>query len=473
MSARRYAEEFVHPDDAWMLSLEVETLVGNMGADDFRQLEHRIVRRDGEVRHIVVCYKLQRNAKGEPRKTLGVNQDITERKLAEEQLLKAMQDAEEANRIKSVFLANMSHEIRTPMNGLMGMLQLMQGSNTQPALEEYIDIAIRASKRLTRLLSDILDISKVEAGKMQLSSEPFVIRETLESLVQLFEPMAMARGLGLGIRIDEKIPETLVGDGFRLQQVLGNLVGNAVKFTLSGGVHIDIHELPVRRENQCRLLFCVSDTGIGISDETLSKLFTPFSQESGRYRHRFDGAGLGLAITRQLTELMGGTIATVSEEGRGSSFYLSLPFCLAETNETTETSSRVLNAGENCSVLLVEDDVISRLVAEHLLIRSGFTVLSAEDGQQALDLLKKESFDLVILDVQMPVLDGLQTTRVIRRGGVGEDIREIPIIAMTARAMEEDKQVIAQVGMDGYVEKPVELERLLEEIHRVRRIRMA
>ena len=381
--------------------------------------------------------------------------------------MQAKQEAEAASRAKSVFLANMSHEIRTPINGLMGMLQLMQGSNVQPEHEEYINTAMRSSKRLTRLLSDILDISKVEAGKMQLSAEPFELRNTLESLMQLFEHTALEKGLDLDIRIDAAIPDTLIGDGYRLQQIMANLVGNAVKFTLKGGVHVTVCALPVSDNNQCRLLFTVTDSGIGISDEILGRLFAPFSQDLDRYRHQFGGVGLGLAITRQLTELMGGTIAVESEEGKGCTFYVSLPFGVEDITSKAVENKPVCNNRHDCSVLLAEDDTVSRIVAEQLLARSGFNVRSVENGKKVLDLLKKESFDLVIMDVQMPLLDGLQATRVIREGGVGEDRQTIPIIAMTARAMDGDKQLIADAGMDGYVEKPVDFDRLLEEITRL------
>jgi len=465
MLLETYVKEFFHPEDVALMDHEVTNILSTTVPNDFRQTEHRIIRRDGEVRHIAVRYRILRNEQGELFKTIGVNQDITEQKIAEAKLLKAKQEAEAANRAKSVFLANMSHELRTPINGLMGMLQLMQASKPQPEHEEYIDNAIRSSKRLTRLLSDILDISRVEAGKMQVSYEPFLFRDSLDSLFQLFVPMAKAKGIDLRMFVDDSIPRNLVGDALRLQQIIGNLIGNAVKFTLRGGVKVAVHSLVPFGTDPCRLLFCVADTGIGIADHTVGKLFTPFVQEEERYRHQFGGAGLGLAIAKQLTELMGGSLAVASEEGKGSTFYLCLPFGLVESSKEEDPVVEPETYGiGRYTVLLAEDDAISRMVAEQLLSRAGFSVTGVQDGQQALAALRKTAFDLVIMDVQMPLLDGVQATRVIREGGAGEHNRGVPIIAMTACAMREDKEIILRSGMDGYVEKPMEVGKLLEEI---------
>jgi len=467
MEVGKYARELVHPDDGWMVADEISKIFKNPDPDNATHLEHRIIRRDGEVRYIAVRYIQLRNSQGEPVKTIGINQDITERKQAEEKLLKAKQEAEAANRAKSVFLANMSHEIRTPINGLMGMLQLLQESNRQPEQDEYIKLAIQSSRRLTRLLSDILDISRVEAGKMRISSETFQVRDALETVLQLFIPSVRAKGIQLRLSIDAAIPENITGDAVRLQQIIGNLLGNAVKFTPHGGIDVAVHLLSPVDSNSCRLLFIVADTGIGIADDTLKRLFIPFAQDDARYQHQFGGAGLGLAIVRQLTGLMGGTLAVVSEEGVGSTFYLSLPFGLAGHVGETETVATEIVVPAGLTVLLAEDDAISRVVGTQLLKNAGLQVTAVEDGAQVIERLRTDPFDLVILDVQMPVLDGIETTRAIRKGKAGRGQAKVPIIAMTACAMADDRDRLLGAGMDGYVEKPVEQAALLREVSRI------
>lgn len=467
MPAEVYAGEFFFPEDAWILQHETEQTLLSKEENYQRQLEHRIIRRDGEVRHIVVRYKLIRNSRGEPSKIIGANQDITDRKMVEESWLTAKREAEDANQAKSVFLANMSHEIRTPLNGLMGMLQLMQTRNSQPALRDYIDISLQSCKRLTNLLTDILDLSRVEAGKMQIKPEPFNFRGNLEAIALLFEPTAMAKGLTLKFTVDPSIPERVVGDSVRLQQIISNLVGNAIKFTAKGAILVEACLLKSEKKEECRILYSVSDSGIGISDEALPRLFNPFVQlESGDSRE-YQGAGLGLVISKRLAELMGGSLAVISETGVGSTFYCNIPMHYAKTSALGGVFVAGGKLPEDLKVLLAEDDEISRMVAKSLLEKFNYTVHTVENGEKALLKLKEEPYDLLILDIQMPVLGGPETARAIRQGMAGEGKRTIPIIALTACAMDGDMEKFMAAGMDGYVGKPVDIQELKDALCRV------
>jgi signal transduction histidine kinase/ActR/RegA family two-component response regulator len=370
--------------------------------------------------------------------------------------------AEAANEAKSAFLANMSHEIRTPLNGIVGMLQLMETTSLTDEQEEYVATAIQSSNRLTRLLSDILDISRVEAGQVKIVREPFDLRDALDAITQLFGPSAREKGLDFRVRVDPGIPDELLGDGPRLQQVLSNIAGNAVKFTDRGAIEVEARRMPRTRPNECRVLFTVADTGIGIGNQALDDLFAPFTQIDSSFSRQYQGAGLGLAITKRLTTLMGGVIAVDSSEGLGSTFYVSIPFGLEDdfpgrTPEPTDTAGET-GVKAPLRVLVVEDDPINLITANRIVKRLGHEAVPAIDGQKALDALREESFDLVLMDVQMPVMDGVETTKRIRSGEAGEGNRRIPIIAMTAYAMLDDRDKFLAAGMDDYLAKPVDIE---------------
>jgi signal transduction histidine kinase/CheY-like chemotaxis protein len=388
-------------------------------------------------------------------------------KQAEEKLIAAKQDAEVANLAKSAFLANMSHEIRTPLNGLMGMLQLMHSSNQQKEQDEFINTAVRSCKRLTNLLSDILDLSRVEAGKMQIIENPFSLRDSLEGIVQLFHPTASSKGLRLSFQIDPAIPDCLIGDVVRIQQILNNLVGNGIKFTQEGGVVIYVQALTSNQDDFFRVLFSVKDTGTGISDTDLEKLFNPFTQVEERARKLSRGAGLGLAISKKLAELMHGNIAVTSKENVGSTFYLSLTLRKCRGLEPQQPMTGLPMVPENLKILLAEDDSISRTVAIKILKLFQCEVQAVENGSEVIAMLKQQDFDCVIVDVQMPVLSGIEAAQAIRRGDSGPEKCDIPIIAMTACAMSGDREKIIAAGIDGYVEKPIDIIMLRKEIFHV------
>ena len=399
---------------------------------------------------------------------VGLFRDVTERAQTLACLRQARDVAESANRSKSEFLANMSHEIRTPLNGVTGMLQLLEETSPTEEQREYISLALTSTVRLARLLTDILDLSRIEAGKLAMESRPFSLEEVRQSTLSLLSMAAREKGLSLEFHLDARLPEKVMGDQARLQQIVFNLVGNGIKFTDGGGVRINASPLPGRGEAEIRVLFTVEDSGIGISDGLLKKIFHPFEQGEASYVRRFQGAGLGLSIVRRLVQLLGGTLA-VENRPDGTTFYLSLPFGLPDEKASAERhqagQQQAPMAGRR--VLVVEDDEISSQTVTFMLERCGHRVAAASNGQEALARLREERFDVVIMDIQMPVMDGVEATRRIRSDVSFTEGGRIPIIAMTAYAMAGDREKFLAAGMDGYVPKPVNMDALRETLERV------
>lgn len=334
--------------------------------------------------------------------------------------------------------------------------------------EEYIDSAIASSGRLAQLLTDILDLSRVEAGRMALDEEPFDLKEAILEVCELFSLSFKQAGLSLQCDVDPTIPYALIGDKLRIQQVLNNIVGNALKYTDSGQVQVGAYTQSTTRVDRYRVLFVVSDTGIGISDDKIDTLFQSFTQVSSGYQRQFEGAGLGLAICKRLAKLMGGNFAIESEEGKGTTIYFSLPMDIVQGVEIKEVGKDKPkpkpSSVHGLKILVVEDDYVNGYAIHTMLEKSGCEAQLASNGLEAIEFLQQGEYDVVLMDIQMPKMDGIEATEAIRSGKAGAQNTEMPIVAMTAYAMDGDRKTFLDAGMDDYVAKPVDKTLLLEAI---------
>ena len=381
-----------------------------------------------------------------------------------EDLEKAMRAALAASQAKSEFLANMSHELRTPMNGLLGMLDVVLDSHVEPEQQDQLETAQRCAYSLLALLNDILDLSKIEAGKMMLENIPFNVRTVLEDCVKSYQATAMQKKIGLHFEVDLSAPTQILGDPLRLRQVAANLLSNAVKFTDRGWVCLRLSAQPAAGKNesgsQVNMIIHVSDTGPGIEADKLPFIFDKFTQADGSITRKYGGTGLGLAITRRLAGMQGGQVQVESKVGKGSTFTVTIPCELVKTLQTAPAERRReitarQRAASEVRVLLVEDNLVNQKVVMAILRKQGFQIDVANDGREALTKLEASGWNyaLVLMDIQMPVLDGLETTRAIRRDPRWQNL---PIIAMTAHAMNGDRERCLQAGMNAYISKPVQ-----------------
>ncbi len=386
-----------------------------------------------------------------------------------DELTRTKKEAIAATEAKALFLANMSHEIRTPMNGIVGMVDILKQTDLTPVQDEYLSIIESSGENLLTIINDILDYSKIEAGGIELEHIPFKLNFELNSVVNMLKIMADKKGLFLKLDIDEMTPDVLVGDPVRLKQIIINLVNNAIKFTEKGGVSISVEPQKLNGKNAVIIQFKISDTGIGISEEGKNRLFQSFSQVDKSTTRKFGGTGLGLAISKSLSEMMGGEIGVESVVGKGSTFWFTASFEMTSEEKFLESIQKNFyqNDSENSFVkhlyiLLAEDNKINQKVASVILNKMGHTLDIVNNGKEALERFEQNIYDLIFMDIQMPEMDGMEATKLIREFENRENrTKKIPIIAMTANTMEGDREKYLQIGMNDYVSKPFKSEELI------------
>jgi PAS domain S-box-containing protein len=439
-----------------------------------RNFEAELRIKDGTVRQFMFNMLLLTDEEGEPI-FAALARDITELKRNEAELVKAKEEAERSLKVKERFLANMSHEIRTPMNGVIGMLDLINSTELNAEQKDYVQTMRRSSETLLNILNDILDLSKIEAGKMQLNEAPVALEEIFEKLTALFSQVARNKNNTLKCDFSEGLPQYIIADQTRLLQILSNLTSNALKFTENGEVNIRVSSVWTKGKFH-KIKVEVRDSGIGITPENLKLLFSAFSQVDTSSRKTFGGTGLGLVISKELCRLMKGEIGVESELGKGSAFWFTF-----ETKETTisPTQQKVANTEiklENFfseykpTVLLVDDNFVNRKVASEILKKAGCVVDTAESGKQAIALVAatfspdKQYYDAIFMDIQMPDMDGIETTQHLREQfGVN-----LPtVVAMTAYSMKEDRERFLSQGMDDYVPKPIRAQVLIQKVKEI------
>ncbi len=391
-----------------------------------------------------------------------VARDITKQIMYENELIAAKDKSEESTMLIEAFLANMSHEIRTPMNAIMGFADLLAKKDLDEKEKGYVSVIKTAGEKLLLIINDILDISKIEAGMMSFESVAFSVKETLKSLNVMFSERAKQKNLELLINCDKNVPEILLGDHTRLTQVIINLVDNAIKFTKEGTVRVDV-KVKSREENNVSVEFSVGDTGIGIPDENIKKVFERFRQAEKHTTRMYGGTGLGLSIAKQLVELQGGEISVKSELSKGSVFSFWIPYKVtSQTLEVPESIDSMCNMEylSKLKVLLVEDSQLNVQLVLSLFSENNLNLQVAENGRVCIEKLNENVYDIILMDMEMPVMNGYEATTVIRK----ELKNDIPIIAMTAHAMAGERERCLNLGMNDYIAKPINSVLLFEKM---------
>lgn len=455
----------MHPDD--VRNYYKELIKAYENKQQFRN-EYRLKTVDGDYRNILSRGNPIYGKNDEFFGFIGIDMDITTDKKTNKELFRLKETAESANKAKSEFLANMSHEIRTPLNGIIGMTDLTLSTNLTDEQKENLNIVKNCAHTLLSLINNVLDLSKIEAEKVILEEIDFDIKKLIQRVINTNLVRAKEKYIQLYYNIDDKIPKTLIGDEYKLEQILNNLISNAVKFTDTGIIKLIVNK--INSINKIfEIEFVVEDMGIGISDDEMKFIFKSFSQVDGSITRKYGGTGLGLIISQNLVKLMGSSIKVDSEKGKGSKFYFTIK--LQEANCNVEKLKLKVDSTKNLkdeTLLVVEDNNVNRLLIKKMLQEIGYSkIKTATNGIEALKLIKEYKFDIILMDIQMPELDGIETTQIIREkekisGG------HVPIIATTAYALKGDKEKFLSKGMDEYIPKPIDINELSDTLIRVK-----
>jgi PAS domain S-box-containing protein len=464
-------EEVIHQkvdkffENAKNSSQDIKALLKTGSITNFEVI---VKRKDQTLRQFMLNIRMIKDSKGIPIEVEGVARDITELMKSAEELKKAKNEAEHSLKIKEQFLANMSHEIRTPMNGIIGMIDVLNETPLEKNQKDYVQTIKKSSETLLTILNDILDLSKIEAGKMELAYKPFEIKETLTNLVALFNQKAKEKNNQLIFEIEPKTPVYIEGDQIRLLQILSNLTSNAIKFTQNGTVKVQVSSESLAEEEYL-VKFEVIDSGIGISEENQKKLFSSFQQLDISTKKSFGGTGLGLVISKELCRKMGGEIGLISTPGEGSNFWFSIKAKKAaqadiKANELVENDVSFNNyfTGYSPKILLVDDNAVNRKVASEILKKANCIVTTADSGQKAIDIFTENpAFDVILMDIQMPEMDGIETTQKLKE----KFAEQLPkVVAMTAYSMQHDRENFISKGMDDYISKPIRANILIKKV---------
>jgi PAS domain S-box-containing protein len=465
----------VHPDD---VSIVKKKLDKHFKGEEY-VVEYRMKCKNNEYKWIRSKGKIHTwSDDGNPLRMIGTNEDITDKKLIEKelqdkcnQLVKLKEVAEDANKAKSKFLANMSHEIRTPMNGVYTILQLLQSTDLNNKQIRYVDLISESLHNLNEIIDDILDLSKIEAGKITLNEEPFNLRNTIKSIYDNLLFTGNSKGLEISYYLDPNIDFQIISDELKIKQIINNLISNAIKFTSKGYISFRTKILS-NNGDSAKIEFKIKDTGIGIKDELKDKLFQSFSQGDISTSKKFKGTGLGLSISKQLADLLNGEITYESKLGQGSTFIFTCDFKKYKTNidhvkedyTTSNDITEINKQNQKYTILCVEDNIINQEVMGSIISSRGYRYLPAYNGRETLDILKESKVDLVLMDIQLPELNGFQVTEMIRKEIDNEC--KLPIIAITAYAMSEDKDKCIEAGMVDYISKPFNIEELYKVLEK-------